>query len=271
MPKGKTPTNKRNKPQPVPINGNGNGNTLPRPPKHTDAMSAVRAGDSSVPVYPVPYEYEVTSKGKPTGKRRVGRPSKYKEEYCGMLIEHMSHGNPIETFAAKIHVTIDTVYEWVKVYPEFSEAKRIGTPKWLAWWLRMGTALVADDPSTQLELLGVKPFLKKETTTYYPEGKRGAEERTEVFKEFHVPRGQTSAYCYIMTNMFRHLGWRNDYRHEVTGPDGGPIQHEAKSIHLVANMTTEELRELDELHNRVAKRVLLQGSKETIEINPAEV
>lgn len=243
--KSKKPSHKNNKPKPVPINGNGNGSALPQP-KHTDAMSMVRAGESNTTVYPIPYE----GNGK---KRRVGRPSKYKEEYCDMLIEHMARGNPLETFAAKVHVEIKTLDNWMNQYDEFLLAKRLGEPKRLAWWIRLGMALVVDDPSCQLELLGVQPFLKKQTTTHLRNG------MTETTNEFHVPRGSVGAYTYIMTNMFRHLGWRNDYRHEVTGKDGGPIQHESKNVHLVANMTTDELRQLDALHTAVAERITLEA------------
>ncbi len=244
-------SNSKNKPKPVPINGNGS--TLPMP-KHLDAMSAVRAGESNTMVYPIPYE------GKGV-KRRVGRPSKYKEEYCDMLIEHMARGNPLESFAAKIHVEIKTLNNWMNEHDEFLLAKRLGEPKWFAWWIRMGTALVVDNPSCLLELMGAKPFVKKQTTAYLRNGLR------EVTEEFHVPRGSVGAYTYIMTNMFRHLGWRNDYRHEVTGKDGGPIQHQSKNVHLVANMTTDELRKLDALHTAVAERV----AAEAIELKPAEV
>lgn len=253
LPKNKSKS--KSKPVPVPINGNGNGNGTTFPmPKHMDAMSAVRAGESNTMVYPIPYE----GSGK---KRKVGRPSKYKEEYCDMLIEHMARGNPIETFAARVHVEIKTLDNWANEHPEFLLAKRMGEPKRFAWWIRMGTALVADDPSMQLELLGVQPFLKKQTTTHLRNG------MTETTNEFHVPRGSVGAYTYIMTNMFRHLGWRNDYRHEVVGKDGGPIQHESKNVHLVANMTTEELRQQDALLTAVAERV----AADAIELKPAEV
>lgn len=54
----------------------------------------------------------------------VGRPVKYKPEYCEMLIEHRKQGFSFESFAATISVHRDTLYEWVKVYPDFSDAKK---------------------------------------------------------------------------------------------------------------------------------------------------
>lgn len=83
-------------------------------------------------------------------KKKVGRPTKYKEEYCDMLIEHFNitpqilkkkteyyqNGNikseseyPVanelptfQSFANKIDVNMDTLEEWKSKYKEFSEA-----------------------------------------------------------------------------------------------------------------------------------------------------
>lgn len=69
---------------------------------------------------------------------KVGRPTKYKEEYCQMLIDHMSEGYSFDSFAGIVEVNIDTLYEWAKVHAKFSDAKHIGTAKSMAWWERIG-------------------------------------------------------------------------------------------------------------------------------------
>lgn len=56
----------------------------------------------------------------------TGRPTKYKPEYCEMLIEHMANGLSFESFAGLISVNLDTLYEWDKVQTAFSEAKKAG-------------------------------------------------------------------------------------------------------------------------------------------------
>lgn len=56
----------------------------------------------------------------------LGRPTKYLEKYCEELIDHMTEGHSFESFAGTIKVSFDTLYEWLKVHPEFSEAKKIG-------------------------------------------------------------------------------------------------------------------------------------------------
>ena len=57
-----------------------------------------------------------------------------------MLVDHMSKGLSIESFAGVISVNIDTLYEWVKVHHEFSEAKKIGTAKSLLKFEALGIA-----------------------------------------------------------------------------------------------------------------------------------
>lgn len=71
-------------------------------------------------------------------KAGKGRPTKYKEEYCEMLINHMSEGYSFESFGGIIEVAEDTLYEWVKVHKNFSDSKNIGTQKSMIWWEKMG-------------------------------------------------------------------------------------------------------------------------------------
>lgn len=68
----------------------------------------------------------------------VIQESKYKPEYCQMLVDHMSEGFSFETFAAKINVCRDTLYEWVKQHPEFAKAKKIAFDKCQMWWEQAG-------------------------------------------------------------------------------------------------------------------------------------
>lgn len=67
-----------------------------------------------------------------------GRPTKYKPEYCEMLIKHGQDGLSYESFAGVIDVNVDTLYEWEKVYPEFSEAKNNFRAKSLLFWDKVG-------------------------------------------------------------------------------------------------------------------------------------
>ncbi len=48
---------------------------------------------------------------------------KYRPEYCQEVVEHMAQGLSFNTFAGKIGVGRDALYEWVNKYPEFAIAK----------------------------------------------------------------------------------------------------------------------------------------------------
>jgi hypothetical protein len=65
---------------------------------------------------------------------------KYKPEYCEMLIEHMGQGLSLRSFAGKIRVVRSTVYEWIKTFPEFAEAKEIGEDVRLMYYEQLASA-----------------------------------------------------------------------------------------------------------------------------------
>lgn len=71
-------------------------------------------------------------------KAPVGRPTRYDPKYCSMLVDHMYSGLSYASFAGVIRVHFDTLYEWEKIHPEFSEAKKAGQAGSLLWWERQG-------------------------------------------------------------------------------------------------------------------------------------
>lgn len=68
----------------------------------------------------------------------AGRPSKYQPSYCDLVIEHMSEGASLTSFAAEIGVARDTISEWMKEHPEFSVSVKIAKAKCAAWWEKLG-------------------------------------------------------------------------------------------------------------------------------------
>ena len=61
----------------------------------------------------------------PTADERnpIGRPSLYRQEYCEQVVTAMyDEGISLFAFAGLIGVDKDSVYEWIKVHPEFSAA-----------------------------------------------------------------------------------------------------------------------------------------------------
>lgn len=68
----------------------------------------------------------------------AGQPTLYKEDYCRMLIEHMSEGLSYETFAAKIGTCRATLYNWEKEHPEFLDTKKKALEISQLWWEMAG-------------------------------------------------------------------------------------------------------------------------------------
>jgi len=64
----------------------------------------------------------------------LGRPTKYRKEYCEQLVEWMREGKSFWTFASTIPCSIDTICEWTHQHEEFSEAKKVGKSLEQAWW-----------------------------------------------------------------------------------------------------------------------------------------
>lgn len=58
--------------------------------------------------------------------KQLGRPSKYKPEYCKELLDHMREGFTLESFAGRIGVCRDTLHEWSNTHEDFSDATKRG-------------------------------------------------------------------------------------------------------------------------------------------------
>lgn len=67
-----------------------------------------------------------------------GRPTKYNPDFCDKLIDWMSEGMSFKSFAGEVDVCFDTLYEWEKQHPEFSDSKKRATAKCLVTWERIG-------------------------------------------------------------------------------------------------------------------------------------
>lgn len=80
----------------------------------------------------------MAAKKKIAKKNPVGRPSKYKPEFCQMVIDAMEKGLSKEAAAAECDICEDTFYRWVKKYPDFSEAVKQGERKSRLFWEKAG-------------------------------------------------------------------------------------------------------------------------------------
>ena len=68
-----------------------------------------------------PMAHHVALADKPPGYT-FGRPTKYREEYCRMVQEHMGKGRSLTAFAGEIKVDVESLYEWIATHPDFSKA-----------------------------------------------------------------------------------------------------------------------------------------------------
>lgn len=71
-------------------------------------------------------------------KRPVGRPTDYKPEYCSIVINLLKEGASIEEIALELDCNPDSIYEWMNVHEEFSDAIKKGRAYSKGWWLREG-------------------------------------------------------------------------------------------------------------------------------------
>lgn len=69
-----------------------------------------------------------------------GMPSKYKPEFCDLLIKHMADGLSFESFAAVVKVNRTTLWDWVKAHEDFREAKAEGLDENLLFYEKIGRA-----------------------------------------------------------------------------------------------------------------------------------
>ena len=71
-------------------------------------------------------------------KRGPGQPTKYKPEYCQLLIDHMAEGYSFESFAGIVKTCKQTIYSWAEAHPEFLDAKKRGFAEAQVMWEKLG-------------------------------------------------------------------------------------------------------------------------------------
>jgi hypothetical protein len=73
-----------------------------------------------------------------------GRPTKYKPEFCEIVIKKMKQGAAIKELPFYLDVCLDTIYEWRKVHADFSEALKKGEGFSEAVWMIKGRRSLRD-------------------------------------------------------------------------------------------------------------------------------
>lgn len=67
-----------------------------------------------------------------------GGQTKYKPEYCQLVVDMGNEGKAVSQIAAIIGVRRSTLYNWQKQYPEFAEACEMHKELSEAWWAELG-------------------------------------------------------------------------------------------------------------------------------------
>jgi len=67
-------------------------------------------------------------------KRPVGRPTKYKPEYCEQIIELGKQGKSIAQMASHFDVDKASIFDWDKSHPDFSTALARAKAHSQTWW-----------------------------------------------------------------------------------------------------------------------------------------
>lgn len=81
----------------------------------------------------------------PQEKRKPGQPTKYRPEYCSVVVELGREGKSMTQMAVAIGVDRDTLRDWGKSFPEFFRALKRAKECELEWWENVGqSALFAD-------------------------------------------------------------------------------------------------------------------------------
>ena len=68
----------------------------------------------------------------------IGRPTKYKEEYCDQVIEWFKQGYSKAEICLELDICFDTLQDWAEKYPDFSEAIKKGLKFSQGWWEKQG-------------------------------------------------------------------------------------------------------------------------------------
>jgi len=80
----------------------------------------------------------------------------YKPEYCQDLIDFMKKGYSLASFGAEIGRSRETLYQWMKKYPEFGEAHKVGKQAALKFFETMLINATMGTIPNQLKALGSK-------------------------------------------------------------------------------------------------------------------
>lgn len=137
------------------------------------------------------------------------RPSKYQDDFPLKLVEHMEDGLSFESFGAKADCCRDTLYEWLKKHPEFSDAKKRGEIRSLHAWEQIGRDYAWGLENTYEMVQDSKGNVRMQQKPFNP-----------------------ATYIYTMKCRFRKYGWNDQ---ELSEKDTDKIAEKLNKLGLKKN------------------------------------
>ncbi len=172
-----------------------------------------------------------------------GRPSKYDPEVTPVLAKYWARDGLTEAeMATRFGVCRDTLHEWKRKYSEFSDALKESKE-------------IADrqvEDSLYRRAVGFEYEEIKVIAT-----KDGKTAKVEKTKKFIAP--DVTAQIFWLKNR-QPERWRDVQRQEHTGANGGPIKTETTAKEDLSHYTTEELLQMQVIHETANARRNKQGT-----------
>ena len=70
-------------------------------------------------------------------KNKIGRPTKYRPEYCQKYIEESKKGNCLTEIASDWDVPRQRLYEWAQEHEDFRDAIKVGREHLRSWYHKL--------------------------------------------------------------------------------------------------------------------------------------
>lgn len=139
----------------------------------------------------------------------IGRPTKYREEFAAQAEKLCALGATDQEIADFFEVSVRTVYRWKADHDEFCQSLKVGK-------------VVADERVERSLFQKAIGYEQDEVKIFMP-----ANAEKPVYAPFRAKVApDTTAAIFWLKNRRPDL-WRDKQQTELSGPDGGPIQHEA--------------------------------------------
>lgn len=136
----------------------------------------------------------MTDKKKKEEERGIGAPTKYKEEYCQLVMDLGKEGKSVTQIAVHIGVSRQTLYDWKDRYPDFLDALTRAQENAQAWYENLGqdgiTMGKEFNSSTWAKQVSCR-FPKDYTEKIKHAGDEEAPLITKIIREVVDPRGKS--------------------------------------------------------------------------------